>query len=122
MPRLGILLPIRRGNIGYFAQGNDILTQAKSNLINLILTKKGERVMTPEFGCDIHSLIFDPITDDSLANIRGSIESATKIWLPYINIVDVKVTKQEDFNKLSVVITFSVINLPNITELVNLEF
>jgi len=119
---LGILLPIRRGNGGYFNQGRDIMTQAKSNLINLILTKKGERVMQPEFGCDVHRLLFEAITDDNLANIHGSIRAAIKIWLPYIQVVDVQVTKDEDRNSVFATLTFSLTINPSITDTVTLKF
>jgi len=35
----------------------------KQNLINQLNTKKGERVMNPEFGTIIWNLIFEPLTD-----------------------------------------------------------
>ena len=95
MVNLGITLPLERGNTGYFAQGRDILTQVKSNLTNLILTKKGERVLQPEFGCDVHRIIFEPITDDNVAYVRGTIEAAVNIWLPYVTIEDVVVVRDE---------------------------
>ena len=44
---LGITLPIKLGKTGYFEQAFDTITQVKSNLINLLLTVKGERVFQP---------------------------------------------------------------------------
>jgi len=38
--------------------------QARANLINLLLTQKGERVMQPEFGSDLVAIIFQPNTDE----------------------------------------------------------
>lgn len=119
---LGILLPLRRGNGGYFNQGRDIMTQAKSNIINLILTKKGERVLQPEFGCDVHKIIFENITDDNLANIQGSVRSAIKIWLPYVEVIDVQVTKDENHNSVFASITFALTINPTITDTVTLKF
>ena len=54
---IGITLPIQIGNMGYFQQSFDTLVQVKSNFINLILTRKGERVHQPEFGCGIHDYL-----------------------------------------------------------------
>jgi len=119
---LGILLPLRRGNNGYFNQGFDLLTQVKSNLINLILTKKGERLMQPDFGCDVHRLVFEAITDDNVANIKGSITNAVKTWLPYLNILDVKITKDEDHNTVYAVVNFGLTNNPTVTDTVTLKF
>jgi phage baseplate assembly protein W len=122
MANLGITLPLERGNNGYFAQGRDILSQAKSNLTNLILTKKGERILQPDFGCDIHRIIFEPITDDNVANIRGTIEGAVKLWLPYINIEDVQIQRDENRNSIFTTITFSINTSVTITDSITLVF
>ena len=119
---LGILLPLKRGSNGYFQQGFDILTQAKANLTNLLLTKKGERIMQPNFGCGIHEYVFSPITQDIDANIKGTIQEAVQIWLPYIKIEDVKVTRNEDYNKIFISIVFSVRNNINVTDSILLAF
>ena len=119
---LGVLLPLRRGNTGYFNQGFDIMTQAKSNLINLILTKKGERVLQPDFGCDVHKIVFEPLTDDSMANIKGTVQAAVKVWLPYIQIVDVQVSKDEDINSVFAKITFTLVVTPTISDTITLKF
>lgn len=119
---LGILLPLRRGKNGYFNEGRDLLTQSKSNLINLILTKKGERLMQPTFGCDVHRWVFESITDDNTANIKGSIISAVKIWLPYLEILDTKITKDENANAVYAVVKFGLINNPTVTDTITLKF
>jgi len=46
----GITLPLGRGETGFFQQAFVSFEQAKSNLKNLLLTKKGERIMQPNFG------------------------------------------------------------------------
>ena len=59
---IGFTLPLQRSNGGtggYFEMSNDLMTQIKSNFINLISTMKGERMANPTFGCDIHEHIFN---------------------------------------------------------------
>jgi len=46
----------------------------KQDLINYFNTKKGERVMNPEFGTIIWNCIFDPLTDDLKEEIKSDIE------------------------------------------------
>lgn len=58
--------------------------QAISNLINLLLTRKGERYMQPNFGSLIPDFLFEPITDLSLFNLEQSIREDIEYWLPYI--------------------------------------
>ena len=43
--------------------------------------------MQPDFGCDIHNLIFEQIVEESIAtDIENSILDAVNTWLPYLNI------------------------------------
>ena len=61
---IGFTLPLRRADGGYFEMSNDLMTQIKSNFINLVSTMKGERMSNPEFGCDIHQSVFNFNNDD----------------------------------------------------------
>ena len=117
---LGLVLPIRLGTNGYFQVAYNALTQTKTNLTNLILTKKGERVMQPEFGCNLHNILFEQITDDIRANSRGAIEEAVQVWMPFVTINDVKLTKSEDTNAVYLEIVFSLKTNVNITSVITL--
>ena len=55
---IGISLPIQIGNTA-FNQTFTTNEQIKSNVKNLLLTKKGERVMQPNFGSGLQELLFD---------------------------------------------------------------
>ena len=47
---IGLTLPLQKGNTGYFAQSFVTSEQVRSNIINLLKTKRGERLFQPEFG------------------------------------------------------------------------
>ena len=49
---------------GVFAQTYSTEDQAISNLKNLILTRKGERFMQPDFGTDIYDSLFEQSTEE----------------------------------------------------------
>ena len=115
-PGLGLVLPVHDGSNGYFQVAWDALTQTKSNLTNLILTKKGERVFQPEFGCNIHNLVFEQITDDIEANAKGAIEEAVQVWLPFVTINNVQLTKNEDSNVVYITIVFNLRTNVSITD------
>ena len=55
---IGITLPIQDGNSGFFQQSFDTLTQVKSNILNLLNTRPGERRMQPTFGSNLWSIVF----------------------------------------------------------------
>jgi len=114
---IGVTLPLQRGNTGYFAQSSSTLEQIKSNYRNLILTKKGERLMQPEFGCDIHSMLFENITDDMLETVRFAIVSATERWMPFLEVRELDVVSlKEEPNKIDITVSYRFRNNPNVTD------
>ena len=82
--------------------------QAKSNLKNLVLTNRGERVMHPEFGCDVWKSVFQNNTKALREEIRERIIEQSSIWLPYINIKGVEIEKpKENENRMNIKIEFA---------------
>lgn len=86
--------------------------QAVSNYINLLLTKKGERYMQPEFGVGLPWFLFENNTGLTTEQIETEIEIQSSIWLPYI-IINNLIIKEEysqttDINGLMIQISFSV--------------
>lgn len=119
---LGVTLPLRRGANGYFENTTEVVTQIKSNLTNLLLTQKGERVMQPDFGCDIHRVVFEAQTDDGLAEVQSTIETAVQAWMPFLRIEQVTVTRNEDYNEILVTIGFTLLTNNGITDSITLVF
>jgi len=84
---LGIGINRTSDSSGIFAVNYTTLTQAKDSLTNLIMTRKGEREMNPEFGCDIWKILFEPIVEETInGKIENSILDAVNNWLPYLEI------------------------------------
>lgn len=88
---IGITLPIQRGNGGYFAQSYQTSEQVKSNIKNLILTRKGERLMHPTFGTDLYNTLFSQNTDNLETEIERSIDRAIQEWMPYVSVNEILV-------------------------------
>lgn len=106
----GITLPIKNGDGGYFQQSFTSTEQAKSNLINLLLTNKGERVMQPEFGTGLKDLLFEQMDDVLFEDrVKTTILDSVSFWLPYINIdsIEVELTDEyRDKNQANVYVSF----------------
>jgi phage baseplate assembly protein W len=92
----GITLPIKRGNTGYFEQAFTSFEQTKANLKNLLLTKRGERVMQPEFGTGLETLLFEPMDGLFESNLRDTITQTVNYWLPYVNIEDIEIQMTDE--------------------------
>jgi phage baseplate assembly protein W len=101
------------------------LTQAKDNLKNLILTHKGERIMNPEFGCDIWKLLFEPIIEGNIdSKIENTIVDAVSIWLPYLNIDEILFDYDNDDidnHTIGLDIKFSLASNPNLGDSVQIN-
>jgi len=109
---------------GFFPRARTLREQAFSNLKNLILTNKGERVGQPDFGCDISSLLFEQITEETGQQIKSSIQDAVENWLPYITIADVFVTFQDSQpNAIYIAVEFTVdVDDPNAVQTITFTF
>ncbi len=66
-----------------------------TNLENLLLTRKGERIMHPKFGTRLQEALFEPNTEKLRSYINTEIEKAITQWLPYILLQDVEVNVAE---------------------------
>ncbi len=70
--------------------------QAISNLVNLLLTRRGERLMQPNFGSPIPDFVFELNTLNNREDLKYGIEEAIAFWLPYINVKSISVLSQSD--------------------------
>ena len=93
---VGITLPLRNSDKGFFNKSYTTLEQAKTNLKNLLLTQKGERPFQPQLGTDIYRILFEPITEELPDRIAETIEDSVQKWLPYLTIVKLKVSEDDD--------------------------
>ena len=108
---VGLSLPLKNGNGGFFEQNFTTFEQARSNPKNLLLTKRGERVLQPNFGSGLQDLLFEPIDEEFEAKLVDTITESVSTWLPYINIEDINVdmnNENKDNNRVGVEIKFKV--------------
>jgi phage baseplate assembly protein W len=107
---IGITLPIQIGNTA-FNQSFITADQVKSNIKNLLLTKRFERLMQPEFGSGIQELLFN-MNDEMFAdNLENTIVDTLSKWLPYINVETINIQQSNEFkdnNKVEVSVSFRV--------------
>jgi phage baseplate assembly protein W len=84
----GLAFPLRvdhRGGLA-LARGEEDIEQA----IGLILsTSPGERPLRPEFGCDVHDLVFDTIDAAMVGKMDMAIRVALDRWEPRIEVTEI---------------------------------
>lgn len=74
----------------------------------ILMTRKGERVMRPDFGCDIHDFAFDTMDYTTLVQMEQTVRQALMIWEPRITDVDVKIQDEREDGLLLIGISYVV--------------
>jgi hypothetical protein len=84
--------------------------QIKANLINYLLTNKGERVFNPDFGADLRNLIFQNIDDPTLESLRETIQSYISIYFPSVSVREIKFNNKPERNEINFILTYQIQN------------
>ncbi len=116
---IGVSLPFNAA--GVFNKTYSTKDQIKSNLINLLLTDKGERIMNPEFGADVRRSLFDNITENNNESLRLKITDAINIFIPEIELESVDIVPDFDYNTLNITINYRLI-ISNTPDQVTVQF
>ena len=102
---IGIDLPMNASSGNSFKLNYLSIDQAVANAKNLLLTNRGERVMQPEFGCDLRKTLFQNITEELIIDIENRIRTSFEYRLskngPLFNSSTrvLSVTFRSNFNK-----------------------
>jgi len=116
---IGIDMPFHRGNDknGMFASTSTTLEAVKVNVLNLLQTELGERVMQPNLGIRLKQFLFDPFTEDVRVAIENSIVDTFSYWLPFVTITTLDIGMSNDNNNtLRVFVEFVLNRDPTTTE------
>jgi len=94
-----------RGRVALSRRERDI----EEAIVLILLTPKGQRVMRPEFGCQIHDLIFAPNDATTVGLAVYYVEEALAMWEPRIQVLDVTATPDEALTeRLLIEITYEI--------------
>jgi uncharacterized protein len=97
--------------LGVDARGGIAMVEAGAETdasIRMILsTAPGERVMRPDFGCDIWDLVFAPLEPNTFGMMDYAVRRALIQWEPRIELVDVVVQPAaEEDGQVDILITY----------------
>ena len=106
---------------GVFKSNYTTKNAIKNNLINYFLTNQGERPLNPSFGGGLRAFVFEQIASDNLDFLKERISSDLETFFPNVFIGNLEITKQEDFNVITVILKYNVINT-NINDTLEIDF
>lgn len=74
----------------------------KNDILQLLLTSRGERVMRPDFGTDIRSMVFEALDSTALDILRDNITDAITTYEPRVDIVSLNLYRDNQRNGLQI--------------------
>lgn len=93
---INIDYPFKNSPKGFFLNLNSIDSEAiKSDLMHLLLTRKGQRLYNPDFGTDLLRFIFEPQDGQTLDALTEEVTASVKKYLPKLSIKSITVTPSE---------------------------
>jgi phage baseplate assembly protein W len=111
------LQPSRAVGFGFPLNGDAVFVptfftrdQIKANLVNYLLTNKGERVFKPNFGADLRNLLFENILDSTTDDLKSQIQNDISVFFPSVVVKEIKFNNQQDENTINFNLNYQIVN------------
>jgi len=107
-PSTGVGVSLPFSNRTAFSTVYTTKEQLKYNIINFLLTDKGERIFNPTFGAGLRSRLFEQITEESNETLQLSIQSSVESYFPSVRVVNMQVKSVPDESLISVQFSYTI--------------
>lgn len=88
----GIAFPFNSSTDGKYLKltqtAND---EIRTDLVHLLLTRKGSRYFLPDFGTRLYEYIFEPLDSPTFNNIESEIRESCEKYLPQLKITNISI-------------------------------
>ena len=118
---VGLKLPLVLDS-GEEASTKTTLEAVKQNVLNLLNTEMGERVMQPNLGVALKKFLFDPFTENVVLQIQDVIIESMGYWLPFVIVNDIQIKMSDsETSTMNISVNFSLKKDPNNYESVQIN-
>lgn len=84
----------------------------KNDILQLLMTVPGERVMRPNFGVPLRSFVFEPFNDNDLSVLESTIKSSIEAQDSRVLVSRVTIDRDDDRNGISIVVVATIVKNP----------
>jgi phage baseplate assembly protein W len=96
---INLKFPLRSYRKGFFEMNDTTIAAVRENIKTLLMTVKGERVVNPDIGTNIPTLmgqLFEQIdTGEMEAKLGAEITTALETWMPEVKMIGITVYTQD---------------------------
>lgn len=75
----------------YLDVTNSTEAETRTNLVHLLLTRKGSRYFLPDFGTRLYEFIFEPLDGPTFSDIQSEIRDTVRTYMPNLQITNITV-------------------------------
>lgn len=116
---INITYPFKNSPNGFFLNLNSTDAEAiKSDLMHLLLTRKGQRLYNPDFGTNLLKYIFEPNDTLTFEALRDEVTNTIKRYLPNLSIKNISITESED-SEYAAIIRIDYVITDNVFDIVD---
>ena len=83
--------------------------QIKANLVNYLLTNRGERVFNPNFGANLRNLLFENVSDTTTEELGERIQNDINSFFPEVQVKQVIFDNIPDSNTINFTLTYQIV-------------
>ena len=88
----GVAFPFNSSTDGkYLSLTQTANDEIRTDLIHLLLTRKGSRYFLPDFGTRLYEYIFEPLDSPTFNNIEAEIRQSCEKYLPQLKISNISI-------------------------------
>ena len=100
---IGVVFPLM--NEGTFGQSFTTKEQVKTNILNVLLTEKGERINLPNFGVGLKQVLFENAVDE--IELKSRISNQLSFYVPEITVENLIAEQNE--HTLKIILTYRIL-------------
>ena len=82
--------------------------QLKYNIINFLLTDRGERIFNPTFGAGLRSRLFEQITEEANESLKLGIQTSVETYFPSVEVANLEIISTPDRNLISIQFSYRI--------------
>jgi phage baseplate assembly protein W len=107
---VGVSIPFNANDV--FNKTYTTTDQIKSNIINYILTDKGERVFNVNFGSSLRRYVFENSNLENSTLLQQTLKTELQTNFPNVQFNQISVTPNYDENTIDISIVYTIYNGP----------